>query len=601
MLRECVEIFTEIYNQKGERFITDSYELEPGDYFIVKSDGSYSHIKIERRKKSEENLNRRTIEDYEYLAERDYLSRLLDMNKPIDGKKQIHSNNYLSFFVKNNVLSEKKKELEESMEKYYEILKNPFLKYDKGEKKRVYTQLEEKLGKPSEEKIQKNQEWIKTNLYKIKEEIKAGKEYIKIFFDEDIKEYKKESERYIIPNIYNSIDYNVIIDNETYGLPNNNLNLNSKKPYLENKTRKKKYTVPYLLNEEEVFEQKKFFDYLYNMSNSGKRNIYISPDKKEIIPLKDSEFLDNNFTGYYLRIRKDKSESAVERYEIISDYRAEIYPEIKILDCLGNGDKGKLEYGSSMKKNSELAAKLNNLLFNGKLYGIIFENSKDLKIYDERVKNIVNQYKETFFKLIYKGELNAFFKSCENIFLELIKNYLFKNENKYPAYDMFNLMVSIEESLINKGEKTMDNYQKMKTKFREVLKTNEGIIENDDEFFYVVGQIVDYFISLNRTTEKTHKLINPILKVNNRKRLDQNLETMYKKYNYAIKRYEKENKDKSKMKFDKLFSLLSLYELEDENINERNKRLIIGGYLSESLIYEKTDKENKDINGKENE
>ena len=102
MLRECVEIFTEIYNQKGERFITDSYELEPGDYFIVKSDGSYSHIKIERRKKSEENLNRRTIEDYEYLAERDYLSRLLDMNKPIDGKKQIHSNNYLSFFVKNN-------------------------------------------------------------------------------------------------------------------------------------------------------------------------------------------------------------------------------------------------------------------------------------------------------------------------------------------------------------------------------------------------------------------------------------------------------------------------------------------------------------------
>ncbi|VEH39185.1 Uncharacterised protein [Fusobacterium varium] len=244
---------------------------------------------------------------------------------------------------------------------------------------------------------------------------------------------------------------------------------------------------------------------------------------------------------------------------------------------------------------------MNNLLFNGKLYGIIFENSKDLKIYDERVKNIVNQYKETFFKLIYKGELNAFFKSCENIFLELIKNYLFKNENKYPAYDMFNLMVSIEESLINKGEKTMDNYQKMKTKFREVLKTNEGIIENDDEFFYVVGQIVDYFISLNRTTEKTHKLINPILKVNNRKRLDQNLETMYKKYNYAIKRYEKENKDKSKMKFDKLFSLLSLYELENENINERNKRLIIGGYLSESLIYEKTDKENKDINGKENE
>ena len=82
------------------------------------------------------------------------------------------------------------------------------------------------------------------------------------------------------------------------------------RPYLENKTRKEKYTVPYLLNEKEVFKQKKFFDYLYNMANSGKRNIYISSDKKEIIPLETKESLSDNFTGYYLRIRKDKSESA---------------------------------------------------------------------------------------------------------------------------------------------------------------------------------------------------------------------------------------------------------------------------------------------------
>ncbi|MHD0316917.1 hypothetical protein [Fusobacterium sp. THCT1E2] len=597
MLRECVEIFTEIYNEKGERFITDSYELEPGDYFIVKSDGSYSHIKIERIKKIEENSNRRTIEDYEYLAERDYLSRLLDMNKPIDGKKQIHSNNYLSFFVKNNVLSEKKKELEESIEKYYEILKNPFLKYDKGEKKRVYTQLEEKLGKPSEEKIQKNYEWIKENLYKIKEEIKDGKEYIKIFFDEDIEEYKKENERYVIPNIYNSVDYNVIINDETYGLPNNNLNLNSKKPYLENKTRKEKYTVPYLLNEEEVFKQKKFFDYIYNMANSGKRNIYISSDKKEIIPLETKESLSDNFTGYYLRIRKDKSESAIERYDIISDYRAEIYPEIKILDCLGNGDKGKLEYGSSIKKNSELAARLNNLLFNGKLYGIIFENLKDLKIFDEKIKNIANQYKEVFFELLYKGDIKKFAANYRKIFLELIKNSLCKKDYITEAYDMFNLMASIGDSIKQERGMTVNKHQEIKEKFRNIFETGVGEIENDEEYFFALGQLAKFLISRNRITVKTHELAVRVIESRDIEGLKREIYKLFRKYAYDIGFYS--------TKFNTLYERILGYEVESEEINMDR---LLGGYLADSLIYEKSVKEenetnngSKEINGEENE
>ena len=591
MLRECVEIFTEIYNEKGERFITDSYEL---DYFIVKSNGSYGHTKIERTKKIEENSNRRTIEDYEYLAERDYLSRLLDMNKPIDGKKQIHSNNYLSFFVKNNVLSEKKKELEDSIEKYYEILKNPFLKYDKGEKKRVYTQLEEKLGKPSEEKIQKNYEWIKENLYKIKEEIKDGKEYIKIFFDEDIEEYKKENERYVIPNIYNSVDYNVIINDETYGLPNNNLNLNSKKPYLENKTRKEKYTVPYLLNEEEVFKQKKFFDYIYNMANSGKRNIYISSDKKEIIPLGNRESLSDDFTGYYLRIRKDKSESAIERYDIIPNYKAEIYPEIKILDCLGNGENSKLEYGISISKNFELAARLNSLLFDGKLYGMIFG---ELEVFDERIRNVANRYREIFFELIYKGDMKKFADNYKEIFLELIKNSLCKKDYITEAYDMFNLMTSIDDSIKKERGMTVNKHQEIKEKFRNIFETGVGEIENDEEYFFALGQLAKFLISRNKITVKTHELAVRIIENRDIEGLKREIYKLFRKYAYDIGFYS--------IKFNTLYERVLGYETESEKINMDR---LLGGYLADSLIYEKSAKEEneannetKETNGEENE
>lgn len=597
MLRECVEIFTEIYNEKGKRFITDSYELEPGDYFIVKSDGSYRHIKIERTKKTEENSNRRTIEDYEYLAERDYLSRLLEINKPIDEGKQIHSNNYLSFFVKNNVLNEKKKELEKSIEKYYEVLKNPFLKYDKGEKKKVYIQLEEKLGKPLEEKIQKNYEWIKENLYKIKEEIKDGKEYIKVFFDEDIEEYKKENERYIIPNIYNSVDYNVIIDNETYGLPNNNLNLNSKKPYLENKTRKKKYTVPYLLNEEEVFEQKKFFDYLYNMSNLGKRNIYISPDKKEIIPSGNRESLSDNFTGYYLRIKKGKKESEIERYEIISNYKAEFYSEIKILDCLRSGNKGELEYGSSISKISDLGAVLNDFLLDGKLYRIIFEKLKDLKISDEIMKNIANQHKETFFELLYKGEPQKFIDNYKEIFLELIKNSLRKKKYVTEAYDMFNLMTSIDDSIKKERGMTVNKHQEIKEKFRNIFETGVGEIENDEEYFFALGQLTKFLISRNKITSKNHDLGIRIIDSRDIEGIKMEIYKLLRRYAYDIGFYS--------TKFNTLYERVLGYEPESQKINMDR---LLGGYLADSLIYEKSSKEEnevnnetKETNGEENE
>ena len=123
MLKECIEIFKKEYDDKGEALLTDSYILGRGDYFIVKSNGDYSHIKVDK------NTVPQTEENYDYLAQRDYLSGLLSINKPIDGTKKIYSNNYLSFFIKNNVIIENKAQVIKSIKSFYETLKNPLLKY----------------------------------------------------------------------------------------------------------------------------------------------------------------------------------------------------------------------------------------------------------------------------------------------------------------------------------------------------------------------------------------------------------------------------------------------------------------------------------------
>lgn len=176
-----------------------------------------------------------------------------------------------------------------------------WVKYDK-EKKDIYIGVEKKYGKANEQLVKKHRSWIKENIFNIAKPIKKDKVYIKIFFEADIEEYKKESEKYTVPNIYNSNQYNIKINGETYGLPNDNMGLNSKKPYLENKTRKN--TLPYLISDEEVILQKKFFDLLMNFANEGKTNIYIGGGN--IKAFANDEGIDDKFTGYFLKIKKGK-------------------------------------------------------------------------------------------------------------------------------------------------------------------------------------------------------------------------------------------------------------------------------------------------------
>lgn len=101
-------------------------------------------------------------------------------------------------------------------------------------------------------------------------------------------------------------------------------------------------------------------------------------------------------------------------------------------------------------------------------------------------------------------------------------------------------------------------------------------IENDDEYYFSVGQLVSYYISLNRSgNKKMHSLLNPILNCKNDERLKQELKKLFRKYNYAI---IKDNK-----RFNNLQSMIYGYKPE----GKVNEDLLIAGYLYSSLIYEK--------------
>ena len=170
------------------------------------------------------------------------------MNKPIDSNKIVHSNNYCSFFVKKESLKNGKLTID-VIHHYYEVLENPINKYaDKKKSLQLYQSFEEKYGSVEIDNLLKVKSWILENIFQMEQWVNLDrKDYLKIIFEFPDEIFEKEFNRYMIPNMYNKNDFNIQVDEEILGLPNQNMGMNSKKPYLESKSKKVK--VPYLISE----------------------------------------------------------------------------------------------------------------------------------------------------------------------------------------------------------------------------------------------------------------------------------------------------------------------------------------------------------------
>ena len=98
----------------ADALILDNYIPADGDYIVVKKDGSVVKCSIKMDKKAGRPVKDLSDGDsqYEDIVFYDYHSRLVSMDKPQDPKKVIHSNNYLSFWIKKESLTNGKLNME---------------------------------------------------------------------------------------------------------------------------------------------------------------------------------------------------------------------------------------------------------------------------------------------------------------------------------------------------------------------------------------------------------------------------------------------------------------------------------------------------------
>lgn len=578
MLRNCIEIFE---SQKDtEKLVLDTYIPADGDYIIYHYENNQfveqTHLRI-KQDRTTRKLNI-TIPEQMMIAKLDYNCKLLEMNKPIDPKKIIQSNNYLSFWIKKENMQSGKLTID-VIDKYYEILANPYIKYNAGKAKELYQSAEQEVGQVNQDRLSSVKDWIKQNIFSLPYELE-GKDYLKLFFLFDDVSIEQEGKRYYIPNVYNKNDYNQKIGDQIYGVPNNNMQMNAKKPFLEYKNRKQK--VPVLEDTQNVMVKKLFFDYLMNCAADGKYNVYLYKEKPDdmkyrIQPFGNKEFPEfDHAYGYYLRISKDKNEAAIEEMDEITGFHSRISPSIHIVNCTEvNADSLKEPVYGTYYQLKEINRIMNAVLFSGYLAGNYFTGSADLKGMEPSIKRFLLLYRRAFFDWFYKGSDRAVRQQWDRLTMDMIK-YSLENGYFIKVNHLFNIRIAVMDYFKGGSTRMADVMLQARDVIRDKINVKEYVsIESDEEYYYAVGQLVSFLLSKNKSKRRDHSLLNSFLNLKTDKMLKDRLTVLLKKYSYAIDAYSR--------RFNQLLGMVVAYQPEAE----KKQDYLIAGYISPNLIYEK--------------
>lgn len=596
MFKECLDVFSEMLKHE-DNLILKGYIPADGSYVIVKNDGTVKNADIKFDKKTR-NLNCTDDTLLNDICFYDYHSKLISMNKSIDIKKVIHSNNYLAFAVKKESITSKLTEV--IIDNYYDTLKNPLeKKYKKSkEASKIYQKFEEDHGVVNITLLEKCRSWIKQHIFSIDKLVNVDlgkKEYLKIFFEvfetneEDNKKNKElfiqEDNRYIYPNIYNNNYYNVEVDGKIQGIPDNNMGMNAKKPFLSIKTRKN--PASYLLDGDTALLQKQFFEYLMNFATNGKNNIYVDIINNKIEAYSDKEEREKFSgieAGYYLRIQKGK-ELEIQVQDNIVNYQDKLLLNFNYQDFFNMNIEKYPEYTKDIgiyTKRTDVGRLINNIFFSKYLLTNYFTDANDISVKDSVLKRIIIMYRNVIFDWIYKGIDNNFEVVEKQFALELIKNTLI-NDYNLRAMTQLNLHWSFEDYFANLekrgGEKMADIATKIRMSVKEKVMSKDKavIVSNNEEYYYAIGQLMAYFISLSKASKKAQSLINPVLNAQNDTVIKTRLLQLYKKYNYNI--LTKNSRVKN------LYAMILGYKPE----GKVNQEMILFGYMDNNVIYTKSE------------
>ena len=571
MIDEALEVFKKIYDKEGEKLVVNKHIPKDGTYILVniKSGKIIEKLNISYDKKSKK-VDGELNPYYGYFRAFDYYSNLVDMNKPMDPKKTIHSNQIYSFFIKKDSIRENK--LTKSIiEGYKKNLLNPEEKYNSKEAKELYKNIAEKLSKIEKDIVEDIFLWIEDNVNENLLDNDNKKDYLKIFFVEDnldksLELFKNEHKRYLIPNIFNSNDYNKKIGETIYGLSNNNMGLNAKKAFLENKTRR--ISTPYLVNTDEILLQYAFYNYLLPEVKHGNYFIYFL--ENEIIPRTYKEGCPNG--AKYLLNASYSKDVDIKNFNVISKNNdEEIIINFKEILHQKKKDTDEIEYGNLNKE--KMMNNINKILFYNSLLGNFLLNDGDLDIKDIEVKKLLMKYRNSFYKWFYLNDESEVKKNIRKIYLDAVMVAI-GNGHFFKASQQLDFGFCLEKYFYGKSE-LMEEIMNVKEVFlNHTLSEEEWEFLNDEEYFFAVGQILAYINYMRNSKAKSLNFIKQLTFVKNIDVLKEKIKKIVISYSHI---FETKNK-----KINRTISNISLYQPKEIRID-----ILLAGFTADIIFFKK--------------
>ena len=341
---------------------------------------------------------------------------------------------------------------------------------------------------------------------------------------------------------------------------------------MAHKTRKTE--LPYMITAEDAVLQRKFFDYLYNQASAGKVNIYIDPEKGEISAFSKEEKMQKDFTGYYLYVQKGK-EVQIMHQDVIVDYRYHLRKRFQYINVFDRKTEEELyrDYGTV----GQMESLLNEILFSKWLVTNYFTPVDELQISGETARNLIWS-RDAIFAWLYKNETQNISGILSKVSVNMIKDSI-KNGYISKAVKQFNLKCSLEE-YFSGGEPMSTDYESIRKELRRKIQSKETEqITSDEEYYYAVGQLVNYFISLSKAKDKKHSLANPFFNIKNNQALKDKLRQYFIKYNYQLKC--------SGTWFNNLYAMICNYTKAEKT----DQNSMIAGYINNNILYQKKNME----------
>ena len=570
MINEALEVFKKIYDKEGEELVVSKHIPKDGTYILVNIESGkiIENLNIAYDKKNKK-IDGELNQYYSYIRAFDYYSNLVDMNKPMDSKKTIHSNQIYSFFIKKDSIRENK--LTKSIiEGYKKNLLNPEEKYNSKEAKELYKNIANKLPEIKKDTVEKIFSWIETNINEdLLEDNK--KDYLKIFFvesdlDISLKLFKNEHKRYLIPNIFNSNDYNKKIEETIYGLSNNNMGLNAKKTFLENKTRK--ISTPYLVDTEEILLQYAFYNYLLPEVKQGNYFIYFT--ENEIIPKTYKDAYPNG--ARYLLNATYSKDVDIKNFNIISKSDSqEISINFREILHQKRKDSDEIEYGNLNRE--KIMNNINKILFYNSLLGNFLASDGDLDIKDIEIKKLLMKYRNAFYKWFYLNDETEVKKSIKKIYLDAVMVAI-ENGHLFKANQQLDLGFCLEEYFYKKSE-LMEEIMNIKEIFlNHTLSEEDWEFLNDEEYFFAIGQVLAYINYMRNSKAKSLNFIKQLTFIKNPTILKEKIKKIVISYSHI---FETKNK-----KINRTISNISLYQPKEIKID-----ILLAGFTADIVFFKK--------------